>query len=145
MEKDIKKIDLIKEYIDIEYNNLFVLSADYVMTVPKEGYEKQWNETKDRIKELKEIATLLGKKEASPVTKEMLNKMSINELSELFSDWGLEKLTCLGHAERFFKTVYLKIEKKFHELPSVNKHLEIQERVNNANKNFNLFNAKKSC
>lgn len=47
--------ELLKEYQDREYNNLFCYSQNYGMTKPKEGWEKQFNQTQEKINLLEEM------------------------------------------------------------------------------------------
>lgn len=42
------KQELLKEYYDMEMNNVFCYSANYLMNFPKKGYEKEWQEAKDK-------------------------------------------------------------------------------------------------
>lgn len=61
---------LLQNYINLEEHNLYCYSANLLMTIPKEGYENNWQETKDRIAGLKHIQMLLDiqdiNKEAAP-------------------------------------------------------------------------------
>ena len=41
-------LDLLKEYYDMEMNNVFSYSADYRMNSPKKGYEQEWNEAVEK-------------------------------------------------------------------------------------------------
>jgi len=42
------RAELLKEYYNNEMNNVFAYSANWLMTVPKKGYENEWE--KARIK-----------------------------------------------------------------------------------------------
>lgn len=42
------KIELLTGYYEKEMNNVFSYSANWLMTIPKKGYEKEWAEAKER-------------------------------------------------------------------------------------------------
>lgn len=42
------KIELLTEYYEKEMNNVFSYSANWLMTIPRKGYEKEWTEAKER-------------------------------------------------------------------------------------------------
>jgi len=41
-------IELLKDYYDREMNNVFCYSANWGMTVPKKGYEREWEDARER-------------------------------------------------------------------------------------------------
>lgn len=49
------KIDLLEEFEGTLYNNLLCYSENYLMNKPKEKFDKEWKETKEKISLLKEI------------------------------------------------------------------------------------------
>ena len=49
------KLELLKEYYDMEANNVFAYSANYLMTIPRKGYEKEWQLANDKLTILTEI------------------------------------------------------------------------------------------
>lgn len=50
-----ERIDLIKRYYDMEMNNVFSYSANWLMTIPKKGFEKEFEEANMRADILKEM------------------------------------------------------------------------------------------
>lgn len=59
-----KRIDLLKEYYDKEMNNVFSYSANWLMTIPKKGYEREFEEACIRADILKEMIEEYGRSEA---------------------------------------------------------------------------------
>lgn len=59
-----KRIDLLKEYYDREMNNVFSYSANWLMTIPKKGYEREFEEACIRADILKEMIEEYGRSEA---------------------------------------------------------------------------------
>lgn len=53
-------IELLKEYYDMEMNNVFSYSANYLMSCAKKGYEKEWTEANEKAELLKEHIKSLG-------------------------------------------------------------------------------------
>ncbi|MBU5312248.1 hypothetical protein KQI38_09430 [Tissierella carlieri] len=49
------RVEILEKYKDIACHNLFCYSANYLMSKPKEGYEKEWNEANEEIKLLEEL------------------------------------------------------------------------------------------
>ena len=56
------KQELIRKYIKRASYNLLCYSENYLMTVPKNGYEKEWNETQEELKLLSEISNEIDAK-----------------------------------------------------------------------------------
>ena len=50
-----ERIDLLKKYYDMEMNNVFSYSANWLMTIPKKGLEKEFEEANMRADILKEM------------------------------------------------------------------------------------------
>ena len=50
-----ERIDLIKRYYDMEMNNVFSYSANWLMTIPKKGFEREFEEANMRADILKEM------------------------------------------------------------------------------------------
>lgn len=42
------KKELLQKYYDMEMNDVFAYSANYLMSSPKKGYEREWYEAKER-------------------------------------------------------------------------------------------------
>lgn len=42
------KQELLQNYYDMEMNNVFAYSANYLMSIPKKGYEREWLEARER-------------------------------------------------------------------------------------------------
>lgn len=51
--------ELLQKYIDQESNNLFIYSANYLMSTPKPGCEDDWKEAKERVAGLERIQMFL--------------------------------------------------------------------------------------
>ena len=49
------KIDLLKEFEETLYHNLLCYSENNLMNKPKEKYDDEWKETREKIGLLKEI------------------------------------------------------------------------------------------
>lgn len=49
------KQELLQKYYDMEMNNVFAYSANYLMSNPKKGYEREWHEAKERADGLLEL------------------------------------------------------------------------------------------
>lgn len=49
------KKELLNKYRDMACHNLLCYSNNYLMTEPKAGYEKEWQEAKEEVKILEEI------------------------------------------------------------------------------------------
>lgn len=47
--------DLLTEYLDRERNNVFCYSANYLMTTPKRGYEREFREAQERVELLEDL------------------------------------------------------------------------------------------
>lgn len=58
-------IELLKEYRDAELNNVFCYAANYLMTTPKKGYEKEFYEATERAAMLSALISQLKEREAS--------------------------------------------------------------------------------
>ena len=41
-------IDILKDYYEREMNNVFCYSSNYLMNSPKRGYEKEFDEARER-------------------------------------------------------------------------------------------------
>ena len=55
-------IELLKEYLEREYHNVFCYSKTYTMDSPKKGYEKEVYEAKEKVDILEKlISDLEGK------------------------------------------------------------------------------------
>lgn len=42
------KKELLQKYYDMEMNNVFAYSSNYLMSSPKKGYEREWCEANER-------------------------------------------------------------------------------------------------
>lgn len=49
------KKELLQKYYDMEMNNVFAYSANYLMDSSKKGYEREWQEAMERAELLEEI------------------------------------------------------------------------------------------
>lgn len=49
------KKELLQKYYDMEMNNVFAYSANYLMSSSKKGYEREWCEAKERADALLEL------------------------------------------------------------------------------------------
>jgi len=49
------RIELLKEYYNNEMNNVFAYSANWLMTVPKKGYENEWEKARIKADILEEM------------------------------------------------------------------------------------------
>ena len=47
--------DLLQKYYDLEMNNVFAYSANYLMNQAKKGYEREWEEAVERAEALQEL------------------------------------------------------------------------------------------
>ena len=47
--------ELLEKYYDMEMNNVFCYSANYLMDSPKKGYEREWAEAKARAEMLRQL------------------------------------------------------------------------------------------
>ncbi len=47
--------ELLEKYYDMEMNNVFCYSANYLMDSPKKGYDHEWREARERADFLKEL------------------------------------------------------------------------------------------
>ena len=47
--------DLLQKYYDLEMNNVFAYSANYLMNQPKKGYGREWEEAVERAEALQEL------------------------------------------------------------------------------------------
>ena len=54
-QKNLNKIELLKEFEGTLYHNLLCYSENYLMNKPKEKFVKEWEETKEKIGLVKEI------------------------------------------------------------------------------------------
>ena len=59
------RAELLKEYYNNEMNNVFAYSANWLMTVPKKGYENEWEKARIKADILEEMI-----KELEPVGEE---------------------------------------------------------------------------
>jgi hypothetical protein len=50
-----KRQEILQKYIDLENNNLFCYSANYLMTKPWPEYEIEWRRCKELVEGLEEI------------------------------------------------------------------------------------------
>ena len=64
-EKKMTKLDLLNEYFDREMNTVFCYSANYLMTIPKKGYEQEWNQAKEKAEILEGMIKEAAAEEAS--------------------------------------------------------------------------------
>lgn len=48
-------IELLEDYLDRERHNVFCYSATYHMDSPKKGYEKEFEEAKERVQLLEQL------------------------------------------------------------------------------------------
>lgn len=53
--KNLNKIDLLKEFEETLYHNLLCYSENHLMNKPKEKFDNEWKETREKIGLLKEI------------------------------------------------------------------------------------------
>jgi len=49
------KKELLQKYYDMEMNNVFAYSSNYLMSSPKKGYEREWCESNERATLLLEL------------------------------------------------------------------------------------------
>lgn len=49
--------ELLSEYLEDERNNVFSYAADYRMTQPKRGYEREFSEARERAELLEDLLT----------------------------------------------------------------------------------------
>jgi len=49
------RVELLKEYYNNEMNNVFAYSANWLMTVPKKGYENEWEKARIKADILEEM------------------------------------------------------------------------------------------
>ena len=49
------KKDLLLQYLEMAIHNLLCYSRNYLMSEPKEGYEKEWNEAQEEVHLLDEM------------------------------------------------------------------------------------------
>jgi hypothetical protein len=49
------KKELLEKYYDMEMNNVFAYSLNYLMSSPKKGYEREWWEAKERASQLLDL------------------------------------------------------------------------------------------
>ena len=54
-------LDLLREYLDQECNNVFCYSANYLMNAPKKGYEREFREAQERVELLEGILQQIDK------------------------------------------------------------------------------------
>ena len=47
--------ELLTKYYEIEMNNVFCYSQNYLMDSPRKGYEREWHEAKDRAAALERL------------------------------------------------------------------------------------------
>lgn len=52
-------IELLKEYLDRECNNVFCYSATYTMDTPKRGYEREFEQATERVQILRHAIAAL--------------------------------------------------------------------------------------
>lgn len=73
--------ELLERYIDLESHNLFCYSANYGMTEPKPGCEKEWHECKERLKGLEEIRDFVKLHEIPEYIRDacIMNKIDITD------------------------------------------------------------------
>ena len=45
--------ELLEEYYDMEMNNVFSYSGNYLMSRPKKGYEREWEEAREKVEIIK--------------------------------------------------------------------------------------------
>ena len=68
---------LISKYVDEALHNLLAYSTNYSMSEPKEGYEKEWNETKAEIELLSDISKMITREENAPAGSEQEHLIKI--------------------------------------------------------------------
>lgn len=54
-------LDLLREYLDQECNNVLCYSSNYLMNTPKKGYEREHREARERVELLESILQHLEK------------------------------------------------------------------------------------
>lgn len=52
--------ELLQEYYEREMNNVFCYSGNYLMNIPKKGYEQEWNAARERADLLRAELTRRG-------------------------------------------------------------------------------------
>ncbi len=50
--------ELLEEYYDMEMNNVFSYSGNYLMSRPKKGYEREWEEAREKVEIIKYLLGL---------------------------------------------------------------------------------------
>jgi len=60
-------IELLKDYLDRERNNVLCYSASYLMDSPKKGYEREFAETLERVELLEQLIMSLAEPEVDHV------------------------------------------------------------------------------
>lgn len=103
-----KELKLIDRYFEKAQHNLLSYSKDYAMTEPKEGYEKEWKETKEEIETLVTIGKIVCERDNAPAgqTLEQMQYLIKSALSysvsmhiEKKDDYRLEVI-CFDSIER---------------------------------------------
>ena len=77
---------LLQKYIELEANNLFIASDNYLMSVPKPGYEDAWKEARERLDGLERIRMFLDIQESQNETAPALNQQERLEPKGLVGD-----------------------------------------------------------
>jgi len=49
--------ELLTDYLETERNNVFSYAANYLMTQPKRGYEREFSEARERAELLEDLLT----------------------------------------------------------------------------------------
>ena len=68
-----EKSDLLKKYLDQAYHNLLCCSQNYGMSIPKPGYENEWNEYRQEVDLLKEMTQEVKKKTSAELIQQRHN------------------------------------------------------------------------
>nr|WP_278659090.1 hypothetical protein [Ruthenibacterium lactatiformans] len=53
--------ELLTDYLETERNNVFSYAANYLMTQPKRGYEREFSEARERAEILQNLIEEIGK------------------------------------------------------------------------------------
>lgn len=124
------KVNLLKKYIDEEKKKLFKYSGNYLMSRPSSCYEKEWNETKNKIEFLEEIANLFEREDnVANTAKQDFFQQKAEEAFKDIDEASRKKVDMLANKQnndlKSKKFSISKIKRVFHstEVPLVNEKL----------------------
>lgn len=94
MRKNLNKLQVLNEVYDQEVHNLMCYSKNYLMEEPKEQYENEWAESKEKVILLEQIMDEI--RSNIKTNEQVLNKIIVENKDQLDELYNSSALTLIG-------------------------------------------------